>query len=141
MVCRLDNFSVILDDIGFFEYFWVTGWCLFCLVSMGFVYEVVLHKREGLVHRKIGWFRIVRNQRYDLRDFDRLIVDSTFHRSRYDSTQGRHLSQEPKFKVDLAGDRRLNIRVFNNLTEATRLGRALADYMGLPLAEETEVRT
>ena len=129
------------EDIGFFEYFWVIGWSTFCLASMGLVYEIVIHKREGFIDRKAGWFFIIRKQRFDLRDFDGLLVKSTFHHSWYDRTRERYHSQEPKFKVDLTGDCRLNIRVFNNVTDARRLAAELAGYLGLPLAEESEVRS
>ena len=128
------------DAIGFFEIFWVAGWCTFCLVAMGWVYEISLNKQKGRVEKKTGWFFIVRTQRYNLRDFDRLIVESAFHRSRYDSTRDRYRSREPKFRVVLAGDRRIVIRVFNRVADARRLAAAMADYLDLPPAEASEVR-
>ena len=128
------------DKIGFLEILWVTGWCAFCLIAMGWVYEISLHKRKNRVERKTGWFFIVRTQRYNLRDFDRLIVESTFHRSRYDTIQGRQRSRDPKFRVVLAGVRRIDIRVFSRVSDARRLAAAVADYLDLPLAETSEVR-
>jgi hypothetical protein len=127
------------DEFGGFEIFWVSGWCGFCLVVMGWVYEISLNKRNGLVEKKAGWFFFVRTQRYRLRDFDRIIVESTFQRSRYDSIRDRYASRDPRFSVDLAGNRRVTIRVFNRVADARHLAKALADYLELPLAETTEV--
>ena len=47
------------SDIGFFEYFFVGGWILFCLINMGFVYEVIIDKTRGIAERKAGWFIFV----------------------------------------------------------------------------------
>jgi len=127
-------------DTGFFEIFFVTGWSVFCLASMGWVYEVTLTKHRGIADRKAGWFFIVRRQHYLLQDFDRVMVTSTFHRSRYDSTRQRYRSQTPRFKVDLAGNRRLNLRVFTDVADARRMATELSEYLGFPLEEESEVR-
>jgi len=130
---------LVSDDVGFFEYFWVAGWCAFALGSMGLVYEVELTRHTNVVDRKAGWFFIVRKQRYMLTDFHRVMVESTFQRSRYDRIRDRYRSVAPRFKVDLAGNRRLNLRVFNNIADARRMAAELSAYLGLPVAEKTEV--
>ena len=127
-------------DMGFFEYAWVVGWCTFALISMGFVYETEIVRHRGKVERTVGWFFLVRRDRYALQDFDRVVVGSGFQRSRYDSVRERYDSEEPRFKVDLAGARRVNLRVCSSLADARRLASELSGYLKLPVAEETVVR-
>ncbi len=128
------------DEIGFLEYFFVMGAGTYALISMGFVYEVVIHPRKGLVDRKAGWFFILWQQRYSLEEFQQILVESTFYKSRHDPLQDRYRSQDHKFKVDLAGSRRLNLRVFDNLGDARSLAAELAEHLGLPVVEKAEVR-
>ena len=126
---------LLSDDIGAFEYTFIIGWTALAIFAIGFVYEVTLNKRQGTADKKAGWFFIVFKRRYALRDFDRVIVESRFYRSRYSSTRHRNESPDPKFSVDLGGDRRLNLRVFSNLADAQRMGEELAAYLDLPLTE------
>jgi hypothetical protein len=129
----------IEDNWGTFEYVFLIGWAAWALLVAGFVYEVRLNKREGTAEKKYGWFFITAGRRYQLRDFDRVIVESRLHTSHYDHTRERYHRADPKFSVDLAGDRRLNLRVFGNLTDARNMGQEVSDYLGLPLASDDKV--
>ena len=130
---------LLADKPGTFEYIFVIGWSAMALFVMGFVYEVTLHKHSGNIDKKAGWFFIVFKRHYALRDFDRVIVETHFYRSRYNSMQNRNESQAPKFCVDLGGNRRLNLRVFSRLSDAQQMGKEVAAYLCLPLRETAEV--
>ena len=121
------------NDVGAFEYIFVGGWTAFALAAMGSVHEVVLNKREGTARRRYGWFLLVRRRCYQLRDFDRVVVATRFYRTSDDPNK-------PSFTVDLAGDRRLNLRVFDHLSDARHLAGEVATYLNLPLRSDAQVR-
>jgi hypothetical protein len=127
------------DTLGSFEFFFLGGWFCFAFLVMGFVYEVRIKKSMGTVERKIGWFFITFKHRYPLKDFDKVVIVSTFFRSSYDHTRERYHQREPSFKVNLIGDRQLNLFVCSSLLEARETGQAVADYFEYPLIEFTEV--
>lgn len=128
------------NDIGFFEVFFTAGWTVFCLLSMGFVYEIIIDKHNGTIQKKIGWFFIVFKETFELKGFHQVTVESTFYRQRHDSIRQRPESKDPKFKVDLAGRQTLNIKVFSHLTEAMKLGRDLSEYLELPFKENINIQ-
>jgi hypothetical protein len=127
------------NDIGWFEYFFVGGWTTFCLVAMGFVYEVVIDQAQGIAERKSGWFFLVFKRRFNLSDFSKVLVESTFYRMRHDPMRERYYSEDPKFSVDLDGNARLNLKVFSSLTDARHLGEEVSNYLKFPLEEHSEV--
>lgn len=127
------------DDIGFFEYFFVTGWSAVTIFTMGFVYEVRLNKQKGIADKKFGWFFIVFHRRFQLEEFTRVIVEKTFHRSRYDRVKERHHTKDPKFSVNLDGKRSLNLKVFSRYSDAALMGKEVAVYLGLPFEEKSQV--
>lgn len=128
------------SDTGFFEYFFVGGWVLFCLITMGFVYEVTIDKSRGIAERKAGWFFIVFRQQFYLMDFSQVEVESSFYRQRYDSLRDQFRSEDPKFRVNLSGKKELNVRVFSYLADARNLAEELAEYLKLPVEEKTDIR-
>jgi hypothetical protein len=128
------------DDTGFFEYFFVGGWVLFCLITMGYVYEVVIDKSTGTAERTAGWFFIVLRKQFYLMDFSRVVVESSFYRQRYDTLRDQYRSEDPTFRVNLSGKKELNLRVFSYLSDARALAQELAGYLQLPLEERTDIR-
>jgi hypothetical protein len=134
--------SIILfsDDPGFFEYIWLGGWVLFCLVSIGYVYEVTINKTAGTAERKEGWLVFVFKTHFRLSDFSEIVVSSTFYRDHYDSARSYHPhSRDPKFNVYLIGTRVLRLKLFSRLTDARHMGEELSAYLKLPLKEKSDV--
>ena len=128
------------NDTGFFEYFFVGGWVLFCLITMGYVYEVTIDKSTGTAERKAGWFFIVFRQQFYLMDFSQVAVESAFYRQRHDIMRDQYRSEDPTFRVNLCGKKELNVRVFSYLTDARSMAQELAEYLQLPLEEKTDIR-
>jgi len=127
------------NEVGVFEYVFVAGWSGLALAAMGLVYEVTLNRREDIVDKRYGWFFLVRKQRCRLHDFDRIVVETRFHRHSHGGGSERMHRREPSFSVDLGGDRRLNLRVFSNLSDAERLAEELSAYLNLPVARDEQV--
>ncbi len=127
------------DNIGCFEYIWLGGWIIFCLAAMGFVYEVTINKSLGIADRKAGWFIFVFKRRFNLTDFSKVIVGSTFYRQRYDTLRDRYRSEDPKFSVNLSGRKELNLRVLSSLTYARHMGEEVSEYLKLPLEEKSDL--
>lgn len=128
------------NDTGFFEYFFVGGWVLFCLVTMGYVYEVIIDKSTGTAERKAGWFFIVFRKQFYLMDFSQVAVESAFYRQRHDIMRDQYRSEDPTFRVNLSGKKELNVRVFSYLSDARAMAQELAEYLQLPLEEKTDIR-
>jgi hypothetical protein len=106
---------------------------------MGYVYEVTINKHLGIVDRKAGWFIFVRKRRFNLSDFSRVVIEDTFYRQRHDMLRDDYRSEDPKFRVNLAGRQELNLRVFSSLTDARHMGEDVAVYLRMPLEEKSEV--
>lgn len=131
---------VLWGDFGAVEYIAMAGWLGWALIVMGAVHEVSLNRREQTVERRAGWLFIVSTRRLPLREFDRVVVQSTLFRARHDPARGRTEGKDPRFSVDLLGDRRLNLRVFGSLADARRMADEMGAHLGFPVAEDVEVR-
>ncbi|MBN2424153.1 MAG: hypothetical protein JXR46_01620 [Calditrichaceae bacterium] len=123
------------SDIGMFEYFFVGGWIIFCLIAMGFVYEVTINKSIGMLERKSGWFFFVFKRSCNLSDFSGIEIESVFYRQKYDTLREHYRSEDPKFRVNLTGQKQLNLKVFGNLSDARHMGEEVSKYLKLPLHE------
>ena len=123
------------NDIDMFEYFFVGGWIFFCLIAMGFVYEVTINKSIGAAERKSGWFFFIFKRSYNLSDFSHVVIESVFYRQKYDTLRKRYHSEDSKFRVNLTGQKQLNLKVFSNLSDARQMGQEVSKYLNIPIRE------